>query len=341
LQLSVSKTEAAISGDAITGAVGGAINDAFAPGGAGPITFGPNGIAFNFSAFGSEQKPSLAGLENAYAYAGNVYKAPPRVPFFASDWSLWADVRGTGFDRTDTGADLHGHQLNLTGGIGRKLTPDLVVGLLAGYENFLFTESAIAGRMTGNGGTVGAYAGWRLASHWRLDGMFGWSDIRYDGTAGTASGSFTGSRWLGSGGFTGHYRLWRSIFEPSLRVYALTEHEGAFTDSLGTLQDARTFSVGRASTGGKLIYPLIYPWPGDLRVAPYVGFYGDYRFSTDNALPVAAPFVGIKDGWSGRATAGVSATGRTGTTFSLGAELGGIGAGYDLWSVNGRVLVPF
>jgi hypothetical protein len=337
LQVSVSKTEAAISGDAITGAVGGAINDAFAPGGgAGPITFGPNGIAFNF---GAEPKANVAGLENVYASAGNFYKAPQRVPLFASEWSMWADIRGTGFDRTDTAADLHGHQLNLTGGIGRKLTPDFLVGLVAGYENFLFTDNSIAGRMTGDGGTIGAYAGWRLAPHWRLDGMFGWSDINYGATAGAATGSFTGSRWLGSGGLTGDYQLWRAIFEPSLRIYALSEHEGAWTDSTGTLQDARTFSIGRASTGGKLSYPG--PAAGDLRLAPYVGLYGDYRFSTDSALPVAAPYVGIKDGWSGRATAGISATGRNGATFSLGAELGGFGAGYDLWSVNGRVHVPF
>lgn len=337
----VSKTEAAISGDAITGAVGRAVNDAFAAvGGAGPITFGPSGITFNFGAFGSEPKTGVAGLENVYASAGNVYKAPPRPPLFASEWSMWADLRGTGFDRADDpAADLHGHQLNLTGGIGRKLTPDLLVGVVAGYENFVFTDNAIAGRASGNGGTIGGYAGWRFAPRWLLDGMFGWSDITYNTSAGTAAGSFTGSRWLGSGGLTGDYRLWRAIFEPSLRVYALTEHEGAWTDSLGILQDARTFSIGRASTGGKLSYPL--PAVADLRIAPYIGFYGDYRFSSDNAPPVAAPYVGIKDGWSGRATAGISATGRSGTTVSLGAELGGLGAGYDLWSVNARALWPF
>src|ERR1700731_4344446 len=112
----------------ITGAIYGAISDAFSTSGGAPVTFGPNGIAFNFAA-DALRDPRVA---EAYAYAGNVYKAPPRAPLYWSEWSAWADVRGTGFDRDDSSGALHGHQLNLTGGIGRKLTPDILVGLVTG-----------------------------------------------------------------------------------------------------------------------------------------------------------------------------------------------------------------
>jgi hypothetical protein len=357
LQLSVSKTEAALSGDAITGAVTGAISDAFSTGGGAPITVGPNGIILKFAA--DPQQRDAAALEavNALAYAGKVYRAPPRTSL-ASEWSLWADVRGTGFDRDDTNAsatatttpivDLHGRQLNVTGGLGRRLTPDFLFGILGGYETFGYTENAIAGRMTGNGGTAGAYAAYHFTQVWRLDGMFGWSDIKYNGTAGAvgaATGSFTGSRWLGSGGFTGTYRFPGMILEPSLRVYGLTEHEGSWTDSLGTLQTARTFSIGRASAGGKMIFPweTTYYWAaaGDVRIAPFVGIYGDYRFSSDNALPVSVAYVGIKDGFSGRAVAGVMINARGGASVSLSGEAGGLGSSYNLWSANARIHWPF
>ncbi len=54
------------------------------------------------------------------------------------------------------------------------------------------------------------------------------------------------------------------------------------------------------------------------------------------------PFVGIKDGWSGRVTSGVTLkSGRAGPTLSLGGELGGLGAGYDIWSANARADWPF
>jgi hypothetical protein len=76
----------------------------------------------------------------------------------------------------------------------------------------------------------------------------------------------------------------------------------------------------------------------DLLVSPYVGLYGDYRFSTDNALPVGIAFAGIKEGWSERVTTGLTMkSGSAGPSLALGAELGGLGAGYDLWSANARV----
>jgi hypothetical protein len=46
------------------------------------------------------------------------------------------------------------------------------------------------------------------------------------------------------------------IIEPSARIYALWENENAYTDSLGTLQTARTFETGRGSGGMKMGYPL-------------------------------------------------------------------------------------
>ena len=44
------------------------------------------------------------------------------------------------------------------------------------------------------------------------------------------------------------------IIEPPARVYALWENENAYTDSLGTLQTARTFKTGRGSGGMKMSY---------------------------------------------------------------------------------------
>src|SRR5262249_31769169 len=147
-------------------------------------------------------------------------------------WNAWADVRGTGFDQNDALSDTHGTQINFTGGVGRKLIPDLLVGMFAGYEHFNFTVEPLAGRTSGNGGTVGAYAAYRLDPHWRADGMIGVSDVWYTAAAGTASGSFTGSRWLASGGLTGDYRFSAFLLEPSTSIFTLCEGDNAWTDSL-------------------------------------------------------------------------------------------------------------
>jgi outer membrane autotransporter protein len=328
----VTKTVAAISGHAITSAIDTALGDAFNNAG-NPITPSPNGFAVNFAA---EPRSAIQKrTDDAFAalgYAGMPAKAPPRLR--DKDWSVWADVRGSGFDHDDA-ANTHGRQVNITGGVGRKLSRDLVVGLFGGYENFNYTMDVIVGRMTGSGGTIGAYAGWRLTEHWRLDGKIGWSDVGYDGTAGTASGSFRGSRWLAAGGFTGQYGFAAFFVEPSARIYALWESENAYTDSLGAVHPSRQFSEGNVSAGAKLIYPM---WLGSGRsLSPYLGLYTDYRFSTDNALPVAFADAGIKDGWSERVSAGLALACGNGATFAVGGELAGLGAGYQIWSATARV----
>lgn len=125
LQLAATKTVATVSGQAITSAVDAAIGDAFAANGGPPIIAGPNGLFLNFAA-APEREAEALGAINALAYAGDISKAPPLAPPLAPraapDWSAWADIRGTGFDVNDA-SGTSGHQVNVTLGVTRKLTP--------------------------------------------------------------------------------------------------------------------------------------------------------------------------------------------------------------------------
>ncbi|MCK9915212.1 Ig-like domain repeat protein [Microbacteriaceae bacterium K1510] len=339
LQNQVAPMVAQSSGAAISGAIDNAISDAFGDGGT-PISAGPNGMTINFAAEPrSEVRRRADDAFSALGYAGNPTKAPPRHTPVEREWSLWLDVRGTGWNRNNTSADLKGDQINVTAGIGRKLTPDLLVGLVAGYENFKYDSASLTGTMKGNGGTIGAYAAWRLLPTLRWDAAFAWSDVSYDGSAGTAHGTFTGHRWLASTGLTGSYRVAAFVVEPSAKVYALWEREGEWTDSLGTLQAARSFSTGRVATGGKVIYPWML---GDgARLSPYAGLYADWRFGSDDAVPAGQPLVGIGNGWSARATGGLAYTTAGGASLSLGGEYGGLGADYKVWTAAARGTLPF
>src|SRR5947209_10435007 len=120
VQLQLTKTVAANSGAAISGAIDGAISDAFSASGGSPINAGANGVRLNLAA--EPQSDVAHRADEAFAalgYAGNVYaKAPPRID---REWSAWIDVRGTGFNRNDAVAATHGDQVNVTGGLGYKL----------------------------------------------------------------------------------------------------------------------------------------------------------------------------------------------------------------------------
>jgi Autotransporter beta-domain len=264
------------------------------------------------------------------------------------EWLLWADVRFDGVSGSssrDTLSALSGRQINVLIGLTRKVAPDFLVGVLGGYETFHYSSDTLSGRLTGDGWTAGTYLGWKVTPDIRLNAAAAYSGIGYNGAAGVASGDFDGDRWLVSGGLTGVYKVQDFEFEPSAKVFALWENENTYRDSLGTLQDSRTFFTGRTSAGMNLIYPWVYD--ASVTLAPSLGFYGDYYFNGDNAGIIetgnaaAISSTPVLTGFSGRATAGFAAHFADGATIDMGAELGGIGGNTSIWTFQGRASIRF
>jgi hypothetical protein len=340
LQVLVTKLEAQGSAAAITGAVDDAIGEAFSGNGQ-LITPSDNGMHFNFAAEPPPEKTPAARVGDAFAalgYAGT-YKAPPKPIEPASQWLAWADARGTGWNTSASAGDIRGGQVNALAGLTRKITPDVLVGVFGGYENFNYNSQLLDGTLKGEGWTAGGYVAWRLSPGLRLDVTGARSGVDYNGVAGMAAGTFTGARWIASTGLTGDYKAQVFEIEPSARVYGLWEQEPSYIDSLGTPQAARDFSSGRASAGTKVTYPWMYS--ATMTVAPYVGGYADYYFSKDDATAILLPTQFIQ-GWSARAVSGVSLTFVGGAKLSIGGEAGGLGSGqFVVWTLRGRASVPF
>ncbi len=332
MQVLATKIQAQTSGQAISGAIGSAIGQGFA---GGPFQVGVNGTALSIAALGTA--PTDTRMSLGAGLNGPRQAAPPR-----STWMPWVDVRGTGWDTDAEDADINGTQLNTLAGLTWRPAPDFIVGALAGYETFEFSSDLLTGQLDGTGWTVGGYLGWRMAPGLLLDLGGTRSDIDYDASAGVAAGSFTGERWLVSGGLTGTYRSSGFILEPSARVFALWESEDAYVDNLGTAQDARDFSTGRASTGLKVGYPLA--WSHSVTVVPYAGAYADYYFSSDDAAALTTPGLlpeEFVDGAAARIASGLVVTTKDAGRLALDGELGGLGNDFETWTVRGSIATPF
>jgi hypothetical protein len=356
MQVAATPLAAQISGQAITGAIDNAIEDGLS-GNPQTLTCNVGGITFDCGAELDGRPPHAAsdGVKDfiaapdrrvsriddgfsALAYNGNITKAP-QLTTLQREWLGWIDVRGVSVDRSSIGNDLKGNQVNTLAGITRKFTPDFLVGVFGGYEYFNYTSDALTGRLKGDGWTVGSYLGWQFTPTMRFDLAVGRSGIDFNAMAGTASGTFPGSRWLTSGGLTGTYRWQALVFQPSARIYALWEHEDAYTDSLGSIQNDRNFSTGRASGGIKVSYP--FEWSEKINIAPYVGIYGDYYFTSDDASTTGLAAIPLLQGWSARFTSGLSVSFKGGGQLSFGGELGGIGGNTQILTFRGRGSVPF
>jgi hypothetical protein len=352
MQLAVMPIVTNLSGQAISGAIDNAIGSGFS---GDCQMLAPNGGGFTYC-FGGDahaQSAPLTGqssltlneqqrLEREFAalgYAGPPTTKAPVAPPQPRLWLAWIDLRGADYSRSSFGSDLKGTQMNAIAGLTRRLTPDFVVGVLGGYEHFDFSSQAYNGVLKGDGWTAGGYLGWRVTTTVRFDASGAWSDVFAAGTSGAATGNFTGHRWFASAGVTGTYAWQATTFEPSVRVYTLWERENAYTDSLGTLQPGHTFDTGRASAGMKVSH-LFAAGPGAL--SPYVGLYGDYYFSKDDATtPALNSTVPVLQGGAARATGGVTAIFGGGAQLSVGGELSGVGRDTHIWNLQVRGAVPF
>ena len=385
MQLNVTRMVAQSSGQAISGAIDDAITEGFDAGGAF-VNPSRSGIRFNFAAdefiAGEDDDQGKAGAGKGGNGSANAYTDPNARPIrqrtgssriddaFSAidppkkapkkfheerDWLFWVDVRGSGVDRWAsstapsgmlvTQSTLHGLQLNALMGVSYKLTPNFLVGLLGGYETFNYVEDDINGRLSGDGWTVGSYLGWKINPTLRYDAAVTYSGIGYNGTAGTAQGNFSGNRWMISTGLTGRYAAAGFMLEPSAKVYALWENENAYVDSLGTQQGSHDFGTGRASAGIKASYPIT--WTDSILLLPYLGAYGDYYFTSDNAAEITAaggvPLAStpLLQGWSARLTAGLGAKLPGGARIAIGGEYGGIGSDTRIWTATAKAQIPF
>jgi hypothetical protein len=273
LQLVVTKMEALTSGAAVSGAVDEAIGDGFTECAGPPMPVKANGGGLRFT-FGCEAqiRPRPQGMPG---------KAPPQEVYVPRPLQFWADVRGSDWNTSQQTGDIRGGQINALFGVTRRLTPDFLVGAFGGYENFDYTSKLLDGRLKGDGWTAGGYFGWRFLPGLRFDASLARSVVNYNGSAGSAAASFPGQRWLATASLIGIYKTYGIEFEPSLKVYALSEHEDAYTDNLGIAQTERSFLNGRASAGAKVAYP--WTWTTTVMLRPYVGVYADYYFDRDDA----------------------------------------------------------
>ena len=361
MQVLGSQTAAQISGQAMVGATGDAIDAGFSDS-VQAVTPNGSGFTYHFAADAPSDprgastsdgvKDFVAAPDRntkqlmdeefaALGYAG-ITKAPPKPPIVQRDWLGWIDVRGISLNNNTPGADLSGNQLNVTAGLTRKLTPDFLIGGFAGYEHLDFNSDALNSRFKGDGWTAGGYLGWRLTPSLRFDMTLARSGIAYNDVSGMAAATFPGDRWMASGGVTGTYQLQALVLQPSAKVYALWEHDGGYTDSLGTAQPTNNFSTGRASAGTKASYP--FEWTSAIALAPYAGVYGDYYFTGNNATVAGVPTPAVLlQGWSARLTAGLDMKFRNGGVISVGGELGGLGSNSNtnIWTYKARGSVPF
>jgi hypothetical protein len=295
--------------NAMDGAIEEAFDIAFNPGGP-DASLGPDGMSFSYAPVADANDP-FAALD------------PVRR------WSVWGHFAQSGWMNDPGLAGLRGTQLNGFAGLSYRLAPDVVVGLLGGYETFAYTDTLINAQLDGQGWTVGGYAAARLGTNLRIDARLAYSGLTYAAAAGAANGAFNGSRILASTGIAGLHQLAWLTIEPSLRLSAAWEQQNAYVDSLGTPQAAFAFAIYEVAAGARLSHTFQGSF---LAWTPSLGAYVDGQFGA----------VTPQSGWSGRVTAGLKLATPGGAALSVSGDVLALGGRPGIgWAVRGGLRVPF
>lgn len=273
--------------------------------------------------------------------AGDVPWPDAEAP--ASNTQIWANLSGSGvgdWDSSDPDT-ISGLQINALVGASYKLSPDLLVGVVGGYEAFSYDSTTMNSTLSGDGWTLGGYAGADLGGDIKLFGALAYSGLAYDGSAGDATGSFGAWRLTASGGIAGSVEAYGLEIEPSLNMFGLWEGQDGYTDSLGTEHEAREFMTGQVSAGIKISHPLV---ANGVDILPYAGLYADYSLEGDSdelaELGLGGPVMGFDGGISGRVVGGVSAAFDGGANVDFGAQIGGLGSDLRTYKITGSLKLP-
>jgi len=311
------------AGTSVGEAISDAVKAAFGSGGSGqPLGFAGEPV---------KDAPATRAI-NALAYGedGLAYNSAPMA-----NWVAWGDLRGTHWTGPNSN-NFSGDQANALFGLGYQPGGNVTFGVFGGIETADYMATVIPGTLKSTGYTIGTYAGWQFLPNWRLDGAVAWSALDMQ-TVVIGTGNFDGHRWLVTGGLTGEFHHGGLVLEPSARIAAAFEHHDAYTDSNALSTPAENSTVGIASVGGKISYPMMTQMGV---FAPFVGLYGDYRFSNNKNM--LQPETHAVTGLTGRVAGGASLKLPTGAKLTLDMSFAGLGSGeYGVWSAHGQVAIPF
>lgn len=223
-------------------------------------------VSFNMTGNRAHATTSL-GMLGAAAKSGRRSK-----PF-----DIWAEAYFASLDY-----DRHeGNFRVIYTGADYRVSPDLLVGVLAQFDDFDIKGARIAGSADGHGWMAGPYVTARLAPHLYADARAAWG--KSDNTVsplGTYVDGFKTSRSLYSGSLIGQFDLGSAAqFRPEVTVRYLEERQHGYVDFYGVTIPSQTVGQGDISFRPRLHYTTAVGNGWALR--PYAEAEGIYTFGLD------------------------------------------------------------
>lgn len=141
-------------------------------------------------------------------------------------WNVWGDARYATVSDRRNGMDFDGETSLITLGGDRRISTDLVVGILASHEDSRTTGFDRDMRLDSGGFSAGPYFGYRLTNRWALDGVFEYGQMTNDSRIVSLNGQFDSDRYSAALTLTGQFLPDELLVRPRIALtYAHYEND--------------------------------------------------------------------------------------------------------------------
>jgi outer membrane autotransporter protein len=298
-----------------------------------PSPFGVQG-----SSEGSASLSFSTSLSKAMALGAKTKPdGSPAAPLKPSLFDIWTEVRYTSFDDARGGIDTGGHFGIAYLGADYIVSRNLLVGVLAQFDDMEETSRAGGYRIGGKGWMVGPYATLRLSEHLYLQGRAAWGkSANTVSPYGTYTDDFATVRWLASAAMVGHWTFGNWQLRPAASIARIEDTSAAYVDALGVTIPGLKVSLGQFKAGPEVSYR--FNLPGGTVIEPRLGAHLIWNFDASR-LPVdLGGTLSGPEGARGRIELGVGLKFNDGVMIDLGAGYDGIGSD-DFSAVTGKATV--
>ena len=295
--------------------------------------FNSDQISFAASLQQTRQDNAAANLPSGL---GAVSRRPPPAK---SPFDIWAEGSFARFEDGNEASERQGHWGVLFVGADYRVSPDLLIGALASFDDAQQDLSGLGGKARSTGWMVGPYATLRLTNNLFLQARAAWGKSTHElGFDGSPEDRFDADRWLVRGTLIGQWRWGPWQLRPRVSVGYIEEQQETYLSALGVVVPEQKVALGQLKGGPEISYR--HKLADGTVIEPSVLLEGVWNF-TQNPGVGAIDDLAFGEDLRARIEAGVMVYMRGGLSVGAAVSYDGIGASdYQAIAGKARVRMP-
>jgi len=240
----------------------------------------------------------------------------------------------------DSGAQGEGHFAVAHFGVDYLLNKNVLIGVMAQFDDMSDNSTALNSSASGTGWMVGPYITARIAPRLYFDARIaGGASSNTVSPFNTYTDSFDTERWLAVASLSGEFDKGPWTIRPNASLAYFEETQESYVDSVGATIPSQTVQLGQLQLGPT--FTGHFEGDNGETYAPYFSIDAIYNLGSTSGVTVTNPSTPSTEGWRARLKAGINMTDENGISIGFGGTYDGIGRDdFEAWGLNFDLTIP-